>query len=197
MRENEGTWYFKDKALAVFAAGDLAYTDGIRSDFTAFAVIGLSDDGFIYILELDQFKTTKYERMYSAVFRLFEKWKFKKLRMETNAGANLVVEYIKDRIREDGKTLVVEGKRSEGEKTERCAAILLPRYETKTILHPKGGFVNTYEEQVTLARPAHDDLRDAVAAAVEISKPPPKHQRHGTTQGNVIGFNPRFGGRIR
>lgn len=199
LKEIEGTWYFMGKPLAVFAAGDLAYTEGARSDFTAFAVIGVASDGFIYILELDQFKTTKYERIYKAAERLFEKWKFKKLRMETNAGANLVVEYLKDRIREEGKTLVVEGKRAEGEKTERCAAILLPRYQNKTIWHPRGGYITAYEEQVTLARPSHDDLRDAVAAALEISKPPAKRRLSpgAETRGNIIGFNPRFGGRVR
>lgn len=198
LTQREGDWYFKDKLLAVYAAGDLAYTEGVRSDFTAFAVIGLDQDGFIYILELDQFKTTKYERMYAAALRLHEKWGFRKLRMETNAGANLVVEYLKDRVREDGKALVIEGKRSEGEKTERCAAILLPRYENKTILHSEGGLTTTYEEQITLARPAHDDLRDAVAAAVEISKPPAKRRGTGSdTRGNVITYNPRFGGRVR
>ena len=197
--ERDGVWYFKDKPMAIFAAGDLAYTEGARSDFTAFAVIGLTDDGFIYVLELDQFKTTKYERIYTAAERLFEKWKFKKLRMETNAGANLVVEYLKDRVRQEGKTLVVEGKRAEGEKTERCAAILMPRYQNKTIWHPRGGLVTIYEEQVTLARPSHDDLRDAMAAAVEISKPPSKrrHVSGQQTRGNVISFDARFGGRVR
>jgi len=198
LTESDGQWYYHGQPLAIFAAGDLAYTDGARSDFTAFAVIGVSEDGFIYLLELDQFKTTKYERIYTAALRLFEKWKFRKLRMETNAGANLVVEYLKDRVREDGKTLVIEGKRSEGEKTERCAAILLPRYENKTIWHFEGGWTTSYEEQIMLARPSHDDLRDAVAAAVEISKPPMKRRHSGTeSRGKVIGFNVRFGGRVR
>lgn len=198
LTETDGVWYFRDKPLAIFAAGDLAYTEGVRSDYTAFAVIGLDQDGFIYILELDQFKTTKYEKMYQCALRMFEKWKFKKLRMESNAGANLVVEYMKDRVREDGKTLVVEGKRAEGEKNERCQAILIPRYSNKTIWHYEGGIIGAYEEQITLARPAHDDLRDAVSAAVEISKPPQKHRNTtGESRGNVIGFNPRFGGRVR
>lgn len=194
--ERDGDWYFKDKRLAIFAAADIAYTDSTRSDYTAFAVIGVDDTGYIYILDLDQFKTTKYERFYTAALRLFEKWRFKKLRMESNAGANLVVQYLQDRVREDGKTLVVEGKRAEGEKTERCAAILAPRYENKTIWHFEGGYTTTYEEQMTLARPAHDDLRDAVAAAVEISKPAVKN-RGGDTRGNVITFDARFGGRVR
>lgn len=197
IKYEDGEWRFRDKPLAVFAAGDLAYTDGTRSDFTAFAVIGLTDDGFIYILELVQFKTTKYDKIYKEAIRLFDKWKFKKLRMESNAGANLVVEYLKDQVRKDGKTLIVEGKRAEGEKNERCATILLPRYANNTILHYRGGWMNEYEEQITLARPAHDDLRDAVAAAVEISKPPTKRRSSGQTRGNVITFDQRFGGRIR
>lgn len=200
LREVGGEWFFNKKPLAVFAAGDLAYTEGKRSDFTAFAVIGVDSDGFIYILELDQFKTTKYDRIYEAALRLFRKWHFNKLRMETNAGANLVVEYMKTEIRKEGETLIIEGKRSEGEKVERCAAILVPRYTSKSILHYEGGFTNIYEEQVVLARPAHDDLRDAVAAAVEISKPPSERRRRAhadETRGNVIQFNPRFGGRVR
>lgn len=197
LKQVDGEWRFRDKPLSIFAAGDLAYTDGARSDYTAFAVIGLDSEGFIYILELVQFKTTKYDRIYKEAIRLFDKWGFRKLRMETNAGANLVVEYLKDEVRKDGKSLIVEGKRSEGEKTERCSAILLPRYENGTILHYRGGWITEYEQQITLARPSHDDLRDAMAAAVEISKPPSKRRTSSGSRGNIITFDQRFGGRIR
>lgn len=191
-----GDWYFKGKRLLIFAAGDLAYTNSATSDYTAFAVIGLDDEGYLYILELDQVRTNKYDVMYKMAARLHDKWGFRKLRMETNAGANLAVEYMKDEARKAGKTLVIEGKRSEGEKSERCEMILLPRYENKTVLHYQGGLISTYEEQITLARPSHDDLRDAVAAAVEISKVPVKRKSQDTS-GRVIGINPRFGGRVR
>ena len=43
-----------------------------------------------------------------------------------------------------------------------------------------------------MARPAHDDVKDAMASAVDIAIPPAmgrKRQKHG----NVI-FNARFGG---
>lgn len=195
LKEIEGEWWFKNKRLSVYAAGDLAYTEGARSDFTAYAVIGLDSDGFIYILELVQFKTTKYSKMYDEAIRLHKKWRFKKLRMETNAGANLVVEYMKDQVRRDGESLNIEGKRSVGEKQERSAAILLPRYEGGSILHYRGGYTTIYEEQVMLPRPAHDDLRDAVSAAVEISSPPSSRSR--SDDSNVISFHARFGGRIR
>lgn len=196
LTQRDGEWHFKGDKLNVYAAGDLAYTDGPRSDFTAFAVIGIAATGDIYILELDQFKTTKYEVMYQAVERLHQKWGFRHLRMETNAGANLVVEYMKDRFKAAGTSLVIEGKRAEGNKTERCASILMPRYENKYVWHCAGGYTTVYEEQILLPRPAHDDLRDAVAAAVEIAKPPSKRAR-APEAGNVIQFHARFGGRIR
>jgi predicted phage terminase large subunit-like protein len=192
----EGVWHFKGKPLAVFAAGDIAYTDGTSSDYTALAVIGVDQDGYIYILELDQFKTTKYDRIYQSVERMFDKWHFRKMRIETNAGANLVVEYIKDSLRKNGKALTIEGKKSEGEKTQRAEKILLPRYDNRTIWHYEGGWITTYEEQVTLQRPSHDDLRDAVSAAIEISKPAIKRHSTHESRGNLISFNSRFGGRI-
>lgn len=192
-----GYWWFKSKRLAVFAAGDLAYTNNATSDYTAFAVIGVDEEGFIYVLELDQIRTIKYDVMYKMAMRLHDKWDFRKLRMETNAGANLAVEYMKDEARKEGKSLVIEGKRSEGEKSERCEMILMPRYENKTVLHFLGGLITTYEEQLTQARPSHDDLRDAVAAAVEISKVPAKQRQTSADAGRVTAINPRFGGRVR
>lgn len=190
-----GTWWYKQAALAIFAAADLAYTTRDTSDYTAFAVVGLDSSGFIYILELDQFKTDSYARYYATVLRLQEKWGFTRLRIEANTGgANLVVKYIQDQSREAGLALVVEGKAAVGEKTERCAAILEPRYEARTIWHYKGGYTTVYEEQMTMARPAHDDLRDAVAAAVEISRPASKRKSNQSGASKVVVLNNRFGG---
>lgn len=193
----DGVWYFKDKPLAVFAAVDLAYTTGERSDYTAIATIGIDPDGFVYILELDQFRTNKYEKTYQEIERLHRKWMFKKIRLETNAGANLVCEYVKDEARRNGLSLAVEGKPAKGEKLERAQMILLPRYENQSVLHYQGGLITTYEEQLLLPRPAHDDLRDAVSMAVEISKPASKRRHSETSRGNVIQFDARFGGRLR
>lgn len=196
LRYEDGQWYFKQKPLAVFCGADLAYTTGTKSDYTAFAVVGLCPEGFIYLLELHQFKTDKYSDYYNELFRLWDKWKFKKIRIETNAGANLVVEYIKQEVRKEGISLSVEGKNSRGDKVERTQAILEPRYESASVFHYRGGYMSVYEEQMLLARPAHDDLKDAVSAAIEISSPP---NRRGLTvkRGAEIITDARFGGRIR
>jgi phage terminase large subunit-like protein len=193
----QGEWFYADKSLAIFCGGDLAYTTGEKSDFTAFAIIGMDSDSFVYILELDQFKTNKYEEYYSAVRRLHAKWGFKRIKIETNAGANLVVEHIKTAFRKDGAVVLVEGANSVSEKIERTAAILEPRYETGAVIHSRGGFMSVYEEQVTQARSKHDDLKDAVSIGVEIAKPPTARRRQQDTNVVAITANARFGGRSR
>lgn len=190
-----GTWYYAGKQLAVFAAADLAYTTGESSDYSAFAVVGVDTDGYYYILDLYQMKTDKYERFYETVEQLWDKWGFRKMRIESNAGANIIVQYIKDRIRQEGRTIVVEGKPSSNAKVERTAAILEPRYENNSVWHFRGGFMSVYEEQLILARPAHDDLKDAVTAAVEISHVPVA-RRKSDSRGSKIVSHPRFGGRV-
>lgn len=194
-----GVWYYGDKKLAVFAAADLAFTDTGTADYTAIVVIGLDCEGYIYVLDLCRFKTSRYEDYYVEIDRLYRKWNFRTIRIETNAGGNLVCEYVKDMVRKSGGHLVVDGKaahKNEGRKLERIAAILEPRYENGTILHPKAGLVSVLENEIVLQRPKHDDLKDALAAAVEISKPPTNRMAY-KDKPNVIQFHQRFGGLIR
>lgn len=197
LKEREGIWWYGDKPLAIYFGGDFAYTTGVRSDYTAYAIVGVTPDNFKLILDLDQFKTDKYEDYFQSLFKLQRKWGFKRGKVEVNGGANVIATYIKDRIREEGLLLSLEVKNSIQNKHERTAAILEPEYEKKAVLHFKGGYMNEFEEQMTLARPAHDDLRDAVTIAVEIAKP--IGRRAGTvsrnTNTNVV--HARFGGRSR
>lgn len=197
LKYSDGKWRYKGKALNTFAAMDVAYTDGKYSDYTAIAVIGLDSDGYIYILDLDRFKTNKFQVFYERMIALQSKWNFRKIQVETNAGGSLVAQYMKDAIRENGANVAVEGKMKiakEGKKKERIAAIIEPRYENKTIYHPKNGIIGLLEEEVVLPNPAHDDLVDALASAIEISKPPAKQ----LSNQNVVQFktHSRFGGRV-
>lgn len=195
LTERDGKWFYGGKELRVTAGGDFAYTTQDTSDYTAFAVVGIDAEGFVYILDLFQFRTSKYAAMADKLFELQRKWGFHKCKLETNAGASMIVEHIRSEIRREGIPLVIEGKQSRVDKDERYAAIMGTRYANSGVFHPKGGFINEYEQQVTMARPRHDDLRDAVCAAVEICKAPNKQRRTGVIkrEGNVI--SARFGGR--
>lgn len=184
--------------LNTFAAMDVAWTDSTGSDYTAIMVIGIDSDGFIYVLDSSQFKTANFAVYYDEVIALHYKWGFKKIRVETNAGGQFVKNELERLIRQNGNILAVEGRpvtKSAGTKAERKAATLHWRYEAKTIWHYRGGYTPDLEDQIILERPRHDDLVDALIAAIEISKPPGKRMQHQPqTESNVV-YDTRFGGR--
>ena len=191
-------WHFQDRKLNVFAAVDFAFTDGTKSDYTAIAVIGRDFEGNIYVLDLDQFRTSKYDEYYKRILEIHRKWELRKIRVESNTGANLIADYIKQKIREEGLRLTLDSKATtakSGAKEQRIAAILEPRYENGDIWHFKSGLTLELEEQLVQERPPHDDLKDALAAAVEISTPPSRHSQRKKIAN--IKAHPRFGGVIR
>ncbi len=193
LKQEGDRWYYAGEPLALSFGADFAYTTSSRSDFSAYAVVGTTPQNYKLILDLYQFKTAKYEDYFQELFRMHRKWVFRKGKVEVNSGANVIANYLKDRIREEGLIVSLDIKNQSTNKQERSAAILEPEYEMLSVLHPAGGFTNEYEEQLTQARPAHDDLRDAVTLAFEIAKPPgQRHQRHTPTSNVVVG---RFGGR--
>lgn len=191
-----GSWHFKGKRLLIFAAMDVAWTVGNTSDYTAIAVIGIDSDGFIYVLDLDRFQTSDFLEYYNAIRRLHSKWGFRKLRIETNAGGKFVEQEVKKFIRQNGDNLIVEGKNKvshDMKKAERIATTLEPRYNNGDVWHSRGGLTSALEEEIMLERPKHDDLKDALCCAVEISVVPAARTNVET---NVvpIRYNSRFGG---
>lgn len=191
--------YYKARQLNVFAAMDIATTNTETADYTAIAVIGVDVEGFIYVLDMDQFKTTAFQEYYERILSLQLQWGFRKIQIETNAGGGYVKQEVDNIIRKNGGSLTVIGRATtshDGKKHERHAAILEPRYYNHTILHYKGGYTSLLEEQIMLERPPNDDLEDALCAAVEISKPPgSRASGMHTPKSNVI-YNTRFGGRM-
>ena len=106
----DGAWYYKENRLQIFAAMDVAWTTSEKSDFTAIVVIGIDSSGFIYILDLDRFKTSNYSVYYDRVMELSNYWGFRKMRVETNAGGKLVAQRLEELIRENGQALSIDGK---------------------------------------------------------------------------------------
>jgi hypothetical protein len=106
------------------------------------------------------------------------------------------VESIKEYVRKDGVKLKVEEfrpARQEGSKQERIDAILEHRYSDLQVWHREGGWTPVLEEELVLARPPHDDIKDCLASAIAISCPPMKFTRQGRDK-KVLAFHPRFGG---
>ena len=196
--QNGGRWYYKDMPLNVYASIDFAFTISKRSDWTALVVIGMAPNGHIFILDIDRFKTDKIPEMFQHVVEMHSKWEFKKLRAEVGTAQGMIVNDLKDKITEEGMRLSIDSTPppNNKRKEERIAAALEHRYDNMSVWHFRGGFTDVLEEELVLARPAHDDVKDALASAVEIAVRP-RDRSKSTVPENVIQFHPRFGGVAR
>jgi len=191
-----GSWWYRDRKLNIFAAVDFAYSEAERADYTAIVVLGIDKDGFIYVLDIDRFKTDKISVYFQHILDLHVKWDFRKLSAEITAAQRAIVSQLKDYVRQHGLYLsIVDHKptRHQGSKEERMSAILEPRYDNDTIWHYKGGNCQVLEDELILTHPPHDDVMDAFASAIEIAVPPMGTGRSSRQNDNVI-YHSRFGG---
>lgn len=201
LKKEGSVWKFKDKRLNVYAAVDFAFSLSKAADYTAIVVIGVDSDGDIYVLDIDRFKSDKTAEYFRHISSLHSKWNFKKLRAEVTVAQKIIVNDIKDMIKRQGMSLSVEEyrpTRQEGAKEERIAAALEHRYEDYKMWHMEGGWTAVLEEELIQARPAHDDVKDALASAVGIAIRPKQKK---TTDMSDFGLGAqkrsRFGGMSR
>jgi hypothetical protein len=197
LRQEGGNWYYKRNKLNVYAAIDFAFSLSKRSDNTAIVVIGVDADGFVYILDIDVFKSDKISEYFSHLSNLHSRWDFNKLRAEVTVAQAVIVRDLKDKMREEGLRLSIDEHRptrNEGTKAERIAAALEHRYENQSVWHFKGGYTDVLEEELVLARPPHDDIKDALASAVEIAVKPKRNRSSEDIERPSVVYHPRFGG---
>ena len=190
--ERSGAWYLGDKLLNVYAAIDFAFSVSKRADYTVVVVVGADGEGNIYVLDIDRFRTGTMREMYERAVNLYRKWGYKRLRAEVTAAQQLVVNQLKDYIRTQNLPIGIDEHRPTRNKEERIQAALQPRYENRQIWHYKGGNCSILEEEVRAANAEHDDVKDALAAVVEIAFGPAR-QRKSKSSDNVI-YHSRFGG---
>lgn len=200
LRREGAYWRYNGRRLNIYASVDFAYSLSKASDYTAIIVIGIDYERNIYILDISRFKTDKVKEYFDEVKKLHSKWKFNKLRAEVSVAQKVIVNSLKDAIKQEGLTVAIEEyrpTRHEGSKEERIAASLEPRYDDLKIWHFEGGLTSILEEEIKQARPPHDDLKDALASAVEIAIPPHRPRGESSSKeflGSIITHHSRFGG---
>jgi hypothetical protein len=179
LENRQNKWFYGNKELKLACGMDLAFSEAgnkkqqKKRDHTAIAVIAWDAEGYLYILALERFQTAKAEVYYDKLQELHTYWDFREATVETNAGGAVVANYIQDEIRKEGHTLVIKHQHKnqrEGLKEERNSQLFEPLYRQKSVYHTKGGYTRLLEEELTLAKPSHDDLMDAVWIAVSNSK---------------------------
>lgn len=196
LHNEEGDWYIKDRKLNVYAAIDFAFSLGKRADSTALVTIGVDHLGNFYILEIDRFKTERIADYFSHILKAQQKWGFRKIRAETTVAQKTLVKELKESyIKPSGVALSIDENhptRHQGTKEERIAAILEPKYDNLQVWHYRGGNCQSLEEELVMRHPPHDDIKDALASAIEIAIIP--RQRTHTQQVSNVIYNSRFGG---
>lgn len=192
LKNLSGAWYLGDKLLNVYSAIDFAYSIEKSADYTVIVTVGADADGNIYVLEIDRFRTNKISMMYERIVLCYRKWGFKKLRAEVTAAQSLVVQQLKEYMRQQNLAVSIDEHRPVKKKEERIQAALEPRYTNQQIWHYKGGNCQVLEEELVVARPEHDDVKDTLAAVVEIVRAPAK--RNSVASDSTVVYSSRFGG---
>lgn len=196
----DGKWYIKGRRLNVFAAIDFAFSLRQKADYSSIVVIGVDAYQNYYILEIDRFKTDRISEYFDHILRLHTKWDFRKIRAEVTVGQQVIVKDLKENyIRTYGLALSVDEfrpNRHEGTKEERIFATLQPKYMNRQVYHYQGGNCQALEEELNTANSAHDDIKDALTAAMDIAVPPSNNSYTPTlTRNSLAGVShPRFGG---
>lgn len=194
-----GYWFYHGKKLNLIAAIDFAYSLRKTADYTALVVVGIDSENNIYVLDIHRLRTDKISDYFKVILDASNRWGFRKLRAEVTAAQQAIVRSLKeDYFGPHGLSIQVEEvrpTRHQGSKEERLEAILMPRYENGQVYHYKGGNTQVLEEELISRNPAHDDVKDALASAIEGAVKPAQTARRKTS--NVIQFNQRFGGVAR
>jgi hypothetical protein len=198
LEKRGGKWFFKDRMLSVQAAIDFAYSTSKTADYTSLVVIGSDNDRNIYVLDIQRFKTAKIVEYFEKILKSYDRWEFPRLRAEASVAQAAIIEELKtNHIRRAGIMLSIESyhpTRHSGAKEERIDSILRPRYEGRTVWHYHGGACEELEQELRMKHPKHDDVKDALAMAVDAVYAPRTGYSDRIRQRSRLEAHSRFGG---
>lgn len=195
-----GKWYFQGTRLNVFAAIDFAWSLKQEADYTSIVVLGVDSQYNYYVLDIDRFRSNLISEYFDHILRAHRKWDFRKIRAEVTAAQEVIVKDLKENyIRPHGLALSVDDhrpSRADGVKEERMMAILQPRYDNRQMWHYRGGNCQTLEEELVMAKPPHDDVKDCLSSCIDICVPPSGNLSFTRERTRALQeyFHPRFGG---
>jgi hypothetical protein len=130
--------------------------------------------------------------------KLYEKWGFRKIRCEVSVAQSVIVKDLKDNyIRRLGLSLSIDEYRPsrwQGSKEERIMSVLEPKYSNQQIWHSPSGNTQILEEELLFTNPSHDDVKDALASAIDFAVAPMNIFAISRTKEQPMQYHTRFGG---
>ena len=189
-----GLWTVMGRPVWMYAAIDMAASTKDSADYTVITVGAIDEDGNRYVVDIDRFKSSKTSEILQRIRNMYERFMFKKLRIEPVAGFRLVAQDLADRLTEMGIRIPIDlyiPPNSQG-KFARVNGILEPLYQTGAIYHYRGGNCQILEDELVSVNPSHDDTKDSWAMCIDLMVKP--IQKRNTPSSNVLKFHSRFGG---
>jgi len=196
VKSKDGSWYISNRKLNLGIAIDFAFSTSKLADYTAIVLCGMDKDRNVYVLDCKKFRTSSIKQVFESLLDFHEKWGFTRLRAEVSVGQKMIVEELRAYMKQYGIYFSIEEyrpTRGHGTKEERMNSVLVPRYENRSVWHYKGGSCHMLEDEVLAAKPAHDDMKDALSNAI-IGLRPPFGTGAMKRSTNVVAINSRFGG---
>jgi len=195
LHEEHGRWYYRNSRLNLVAAIDFAYSVKEGADYTCIVIVGVDSQHNYYVLDIERFRTSKISEYFNKILKLHMKWNFNKLRAEITAAQSVIVRDLKDNyIRPQGLAISIEEVRPIKDKETRMDAVLQPKYSNMQVWHYPGGNCELLEEELVLQNPPHDDMKDALACALENAQPPSSSFMGIQRNVQEEFYNPKFGG---
>lgn len=196
--EENGRWYINDEPMAVFAGLDFAYSLNKRSDYTSLVVVGVTPRNHYYILDIARFQSNRIKDYFEAIRVAYEKWGFRKIRVETTAAQAVIARDLRENyIVPHNMQLSIDEHtptKHDGTKRERIAATLEPKYDNLQVWHYKGGETPALEDELVMAKPPHDDIIDGLTSAIDVSSPPRSARARTVQKKSKVEYHPKFGG---
>jgi hypothetical protein len=195
LRQEMGSWYYRNSKLNLSAAIDFAFSLNKKADYSCIVVVGVDTNHRYYVLDIDRFRTNKISDYFDRILRLHQKWGFRKIRAEVTVAQEVIVKELKeDYIRANGLGLSVDEHRPTKNKEEWMGTVLEPKYQNKQMWHYSGGNCSLLEEELSQQRPSHDDIKDALSSAIEVCVPPSYRAMVERTKTVIPQAHHRFGG---
>ena len=189
-----GLWTVIGRPVWMYAAIDMAASTKDSADYTVITVGAIDEDGNRYVVDIDRFKSSKSSEILQRIRNMYERFMFKKLRIEAVAGFRLVAQDLADRLTEMGIRIPIDlyiPPNAQG-KFARVNGILEPLYQTGAIYHYRGGNCQILEDELVSVNPSHDDTKDSWAMCIDLMVKP--IQKRNKPSSNVLKFHSRFGG---
>lgn len=168
----EGELDLKGKLLNKFMAIDPALSLNKDADYTAMAVVGQDEHGFIYVLDIVRSRMSPSD-IINEIFRMRDKWSLVDIGVEEVAFQKAISYALRadDRFKRH-PFHITELKPAERSKDQRIKG-LQPLYENGKIIHNRYLANNIYleDELVRFPRATHDDVIDALAYCLDFIYP--------------------------